>query len=136
MIRSRHGLPTLMTLLACSLASCMAMQPGTGSQPGIEDGDVFSLRAGDSVHLSNAGRLTYVALLDDSRCPSGVQCIWAGEAQIAFNWQPVGSAQQRITLTTGPGRGRWILGNHQLILQGAAPGPDPEITLALQAAVP
>lgn len=136
MTRFRHGFSIVPALMLCTLASCMATQPDSRSQPGIDDGDAFTLTPGDSVNLANEGLLTYLELVEDSRCPLDVQCIWAGEARIAFTWQPVGGDRRRLTLTTTPGHESSMLGNHRLILQDATRGQDPEISMRFETAAP
>ena len=49
------------------------------------DGKEFTLRQGDSVRLGGSGpTLHFLAVPEDSRCPSGVQCIWAGNAEASL----------------------------------------------------
>ncbi len=43
--------------------------------------------------------LTFTAVIEDSRCPTGVQCVQAGQASIALQASADGSASQELTLT-------------------------------------
>ena len=51
-------------------------------------GEVFQLRVGESaqVRLSQGSdiRITLSSVAEDSRCPTGVQCVWAGNARLAL----------------------------------------------------
>ena len=49
------------------------------------DGQEFTLHQGDSVQLAGShSTLHFLAVPEDSRCPSGVQCIWAGNARASL----------------------------------------------------
>lgn len=51
--------------------------------------------------LGDAGTLRYVAVTGDSRCPPDVQCVWAGDATVAFEWLPKGGRPEPFALHTG-----------------------------------
>ena len=42
------------------------------------------LAAGQSAEFAPGWKLHYVALTNDSRCPAGAQCAWAGEVRLAM----------------------------------------------------
>lgn len=42
----------------------------------------FSLRAGDYGIINNLGLSLKVESINDSRCPDGAECIWAGSADV------------------------------------------------------
>jgi hypothetical protein len=47
-------------------------------------GDNFSLKPGQIAAITSEGlTFRFVGVLEDSRCPQGVQCIWAGQTTIA-----------------------------------------------------
>ena len=62
------------------------------------DGTAFALVPGQTASLANGGTLRYVRLVDDSRCPPNVQCVWAGDAVIALNWVPARGAARDLQL--------------------------------------
>lgn len=80
--------------LAC-LVSCAA-----GALPGCASGDVRTATPGQPVTLQNGERialpgdaaLRYIGVTADSRCPPGMQCIRAGDADVAFELTPAGAA--------------------------------------------
>ncbi|MDX1585706.1 MAG: hypothetical protein R3222_03140 [Balneolaceae bacterium] len=46
-------------------------------------GEEFELRFGQQASLDNGElKITFKEVLEDSRCPEGVTCVWAGNAQI------------------------------------------------------
>ena len=73
-------------LIACGLlAGCTtvpaANQPSAST---IADGSDVQLGIGETARLADGSRLSYLRLVNDSRCPPGVQCVWAGDAEIAL----------------------------------------------------
>ena len=83
-----------------ALAAC-ATAPG-GSARVIGDGQSFSMRPAESVTLADHSQLRYVRLVADSRCRPDVQCIRAGDAEIALQWTPAADAAQDFSLKTPP----------------------------------
>lgn len=85
---------------AVALAACTT----TGSQPmnTVADGTSIQLAPGQFATLADDSRLDYVKLDSDSRCPPGVQCVWAGDAVIVMRWTPANAmtAQDFVLHTT------------------------------------
>jgi hypothetical protein len=81
---------SLLALVA--LAACATVRPGpSGPQPTAGFGE-----------LARAGHLTVrpLELLEDSRCPASVQCVWAGQVRIRA--EIIGSAGAEVReLTLG-----------------------------------
>ena len=83
----------------------------------------LTLRIGDKVALGDQGVLRYVRTANDSRCPVDVQCVWAGDAEVLFEFSIAPGKPQSLTLTfaqpTMPLGARWI---HLIALErGGAP---------------
>ncbi|WP_240099686.1 hypothetical protein [Thermomonas flagellata] len=90
------------------------------------------LDVGETATLDDGSRLTYLRLVNDSRCPPGVQCIWAGDAEIALRWQPARGPAQEASLHTSPLQGRataTTFGPWQVRLEDLARGDAPKATL-------
>ena len=125
-------LPAL-TLFA--LAACAATATGTrGGATGPADGDTFGMVPGATVSLPGEGTLHYARLVADSRCMPDVQCIWAGDAEVAFEWRPAGSAVDAFSLHTHKGDKSHRIGRHVVSLVELARGDAPEARLELGAA--
>lgn len=78
-------------LLALLLTAC-----GTSTEPQL--GENFEIRLGTTVEIpDDSTRVTFTDVTSDSRCPTGAQCVWAGEAVALFT---AGSNQQ-VSLTLG-----------------------------------
>ena len=63
-------------LAPLALAGCVTVYP-----PDEPADAVAYARFGETVNVGGP-RVTPVALLEDSRCPQGVQCVWAGRVRI------------------------------------------------------
>lgn len=58
---------------------------GLGLQKRVRMQQEFDLRAGRQATIKDAGlSITFVELIEDSRCPEGVDCIWAGNGEITL----------------------------------------------------
>lgn len=95
----------------------------------------FSMLPGDSTALAAGGSLRYLRIINDSRCKPDVQCIWAGDAELSFQWQKSTSAQETFSLHTNKQSGdtQRVLGSQRLALQSLA-ATTPEAQLRLEPA--
>jgi hypothetical protein len=76
-----------------------AMITGDGTTSGRAES--IELRPGQEKLLRGAGvRVKLVAVEEDSRCPEGVNCIWAGNVRVALLVKGPGRAQRRELLNT------------------------------------
>ena len=70
-------------LAAGVFASCGKVPAGPSSDP-IPVGREFTLAVGQSTLVDGSAlRLTLMAVTDDSRCPTDVQCVWEGDARVS-----------------------------------------------------
>jgi hypothetical protein len=104
----------LAVCLAIGAAGCAAKAtgiegapPATSSgcpaptNPSPKLGDRFHVRAGETAELSGDGiTLKFTRLLADSRCPTGVMCIWEGDAGIVINAGHAANAPADLELHT------------------------------------
>jgi hypothetical protein len=128
-LRSVIAIPLLL-LAACSAAATGVRVGG----PRLSDGDSFRMRPGTSVTVPGEGTLVYVKVVGDSRCKPDVQCVWAGDAEVAFEWRPTGGKADAFSLHTGKGDKSHRVGRHVLALVALARGDAPEAQLSLAAA--
>jgi hypothetical protein len=71
-------------LAAVALAACGG-RPHLPSAPPVPVGREFTLAMGQSVLVDGSGlRVTFAGVDEDSRCPSGVQCVWEGDAAVSL----------------------------------------------------
>lgn len=87
---------------------------------------VLELRLGESLELpASVGRISFEAVLEDSRCPRGVQCVWAGNARLLFRVAEGEATVGDFELDTNPERGAGFaaLPGLELRLMGLDPVP-------------
>lgn len=99
----------------------------------IEDGQAFSMHPGESVMLTDHSTLRYLRVGNDSRCPPRVQCIWAGDAEVGFEWTPANGAATAFTLHTGKDPRSRDLDGRRLTLVSLERGPAPTAQLRIDA---
>ena len=93
-------------LAACAamlvgVASCGSPLPA-GTSP-IQSARPFELRLGATGVLpSDDFSVTFTSLVGDSRCPTGVQCIWAGDGVIEVRLSTGSSNPELVRLHTMP----------------------------------
>lgn len=122
---------TLLPLALPFLAACSTV---VGADRTVPAGQPFELRPGAQVALAGGGTLRYLGLVNDSRCAPDVQCIWAGDAEIALEWTPQGAAAARFSLHTMPGKTSHALdASRTLRLMTLQRGPAPAATLQVDA---
>ena len=89
----------------------------------------FELRPGQTITITGTGsRVTFEAVVEDSRCPAGVQCIWAGNARVTLRVGPAGQ-DTTVSLNTGLEPHAVVLGKLRLELKAVTPGPQPGATI-------
>ena len=91
-------------------------------------GQPATLQPGERVALPDNASLRYLRVTADSRCPPDVQCIRAGDADVAFEFRSGAGIVHSITLNTANAPtapiGRW-----RLRLLSLGTGPSPPVTL-------
>jgi hypothetical protein len=76
---------------ACSKSSTADIQAKLGQE--------FSLAIGQNAEIpSEKMQIKFLAVTGDSRCPSGAQCIWAGEANCSMTIT-LDNREKTVTLT-------------------------------------
>ena len=104
-------------VLAAVLAGCA---PFPITAPANEE---FTLRIGQSADVDNAAlRITFIRVVSDSRCPSDVDCIWAGNGQIEIEIRTNGNTDT-VRLNTYDGARAASAGNYRIEFLALAPIP-------------
>jgi hypothetical protein len=104
---------------------CLAASCSSGpTSPTVEPVSEFVLAPGESASVSGTGlTVRFEAVVNDSRCPAGVLCITAGDAEIALTVRRAGHSADALALRTADGRNRAEVGEWTLSLTGLAPYP-------------
>lgn len=116
-------------VLACAaLAMTAACASGGGSHlpvPRAQLGEAFRLNVGQTAVLAGEPlTVRFATVLDDSRCPLGVQCVRAGEARIQVSLHAAGRDAQVVVLATDPPQPqRASYGEYDVTLVSLEPRP-------------
>ncbi len=118
--------------LGCSSTTAAGENSGARS---ISAAQTFAMKPGESVSLDGRGQLKYVGVKSDSRCPPERQCVWAGDAEVTFEWTATGAGAESFGLHTGfADKASKPVGGHKLALVSLARGANPEAQLKLDSA--
>ena len=65
---------------------CLTLQPDAFGFPPVAHLDSpFDLKVGETADINSDFQITLLNVLDDSRCPSDVTCIWEGTVSAEVN---------------------------------------------------
>lgn len=96
------------------------MEPTIPAEPGI----AFDLPVGKTAALTGNGvRITFRQVKEDSRCPTDVTCIWAGDASIELTISRNGSSDDTKILSLSPANNEARSGDIQIRFVGLTPVP-------------
>jgi hypothetical protein len=90
------GMRLLAYLLVLATAGCAAQPPPLTARAGD---DLSRARIGATVSVGGP-RVTPLAVIEDSRCPMNVRCVWAGRVRVSVRID-LGSGSQVRELTQG-----------------------------------
>lgn len=67
----------------------------------VQLGQVFQISIGQTARLSSMGLfITFKEVLEDSRCPVDVVCVWAGNAKVTLEIRRTGKVAQTLALNS------------------------------------
>lgn len=131
-------LPVLLAMIlllpaACAATDSTVKDTGVAASPPAVEGGRVTLGIGQRTQLSDGSQLSYTRLINDSRCAPDVQCVWAGDAEIALRWTPVRGSAQDIRLHTSAqgGATHTSIGDRTLTLVSLERGIAPTATLSI-----
>lgn len=120
----------LLTLLSAALVLLLGAgcpNPGGENHQHFSVNDAFTLAQGQMAHDKEDGSFSiqFDKVSADSRCPVGVECIRAGNADVVLTLKK-GNESKTVTLTTGDlGEGATMntsFGGYNIQLTGLEPG--------------
>ena len=112
-------------VLLVILTVTQTLQPAGVPQAATGSGERVAVGTGKQVSL-DSGRLIIGldAVISDSRCPAGYQCISAGEARVRI-WVEEGSGARQWRIISGPGPVRYeVSARHSLQMVSLEPKPE------------
>ena len=86
-------------MLARSIAMVMIMALAHGAATEPELGRPFEVKPAEVARIQGL-QITFEGVSEESRCPTGVQCAWAGDAAATFTLQKTPAAAVQRTLHT------------------------------------
>lgn len=112
----------LLLLLICPLA-CASNPAGQGNPQ--DAGTPVVLAPGESRRIPDTDlTISFVRVVEDSRCPTGVTCIREGDAAVLLRVDKPGIPASEMTLhTSGPGAVEQSVDNVTIRLAGVTPYP-------------
>lgn len=122
----RHRITALMIV---SLAACApsTTQGPSGTIPAviqIESGHEFEIAVGQEAQIRDTPvTLRFRGISQDSRCPSDVQCVWAGNAVAQFTLSSGVGPASEINLNTTLDPKSAVFSGYRITLVGLSPVP-------------
>lgn len=93
--------------LVFALAGCQFMNHAEAGPVEFELKQDFPLSGGQEATITGENlRLRFTDVLEDSRCPTEVECFWTGQARIAVAVAPAGRAATTVDFNTNPAPGQ------------------------------
>jgi len=115
---STRALISAVTFVAA--LGCATMEPTIPAEPGV----TFDLPVGKTASLNGDGvRITFKQVKEDSRCPTDVTCIWAGDARIELTISRSGSSDDTKILSLSAANSEARSGDLQIRFVGLTPVP-------------
>ncbi len=86
---------------------------------------VAKLPLGESVFLENGFSLKFEKVIQDSRCPTNVDCVWQGEAKVLLHLKKDAALQEEKEIKLGGNNKtiRFSYGNKEIKIYNLAPYP-------------
>ena len=110
--------------LLAAFFSIAAGETRGGGPKEVSLGESFDLGRGQQATISAEYVLiVFTAVLEDSRCPKGEQCIVAGKARVMLDVSVGGSAPASVELGTSEGHAETSVGNFEIVLEELKPYP-------------
>jgi hypothetical protein len=103
-------------VIAIVLGIVVSVSAQTGKQIAVKINSETSVDRGKL-------RISFAELIEDSRCPKGTTCVWAGEGKIKIGVKKAGSNETFVELSTMNGRNTVAFGPYQISLIDLKPRP-------------
>ena len=115
------------TILSFLFALVVWAQPC--DKKGVHLSKQFDVKVGQEVTVEGEGlKIGFASVGEDSRCPEGVNCIWAGNAKVAVKLQK-GKSTASVDLNTGVDPKRHSYMGYEVTLVDLRPYPKVDTTI-------
>jgi len=90
-------------VVALALMGCQHAKEARADDVEFHLNEAFALAGGqDAVIAGEKLRIRFDEVLEDSRCPAQVDCVWTGQARIAVVVHAAGSTPKTVAFNTNP----------------------------------
>ncbi len=114
----------VLSLGACTVTGATVGTSGPGATKIAAVDRDFELTVGQSARVDGPSlTVAFNGVTEDSRCPTGVQCIWAGNAAIAVSLTEGSGATSQATLNTTLNPHSARVSGYEISLVGVTPYP-------------
>jgi hypothetical protein len=122
--------------LATALLGCQSRQADAAPAE-YNLNEAFALDGGQQASIRGENlSLRFTGVPEDSRCPTAVDCVWMGQARIAIEVQPQGSAPTATEFNTNAAPGQNMqttkVGEFTIELQSLDPYPQTPEPIAFE----
>jgi len=87
-------------MFATAFALAVIVAGAQGAAPEREPGRPFEMKPAETVTFQGV-RVTFEGVSEESRCPTGAQCVWAGDAAAGFILEKAPESTRRTLHTNG-----------------------------------
>lgn len=110
--------------VACAGSGAAVGSNGPTASKVVAIGQDFDLAPGQTAVVDGGAlNVTFDKVAEDSRCPTGVQCVWAGNGAVALTVSTPGTAKYAVTLNTTITPKTVKAGPYEISLVGLKPYP-------------
>ncbi len=93
----------VLAVIALSLSGCQISREANADPLEFTLGEQFTLGGGqEAVSGADDLRVRFTEVLEDSRCPTEVECFWTGQARIALAVDVAGKPSATVDFNTNP----------------------------------
>ncbi|MCA1816634.1 MAG: hypothetical protein LC746_09560 [Acidobacteria bacterium] len=112
----------LLILLASVAAAQKSSDPAKERDARVKDG--FVVKVGEELRIEREGlKITFVSVKDDSRCPEGATCVWAGNARAHVSVRDAKGDCAEFDLNTNLTPKDYDFGAYKIALAELSPHP-------------
>jgi len=91
----------IVAVLALAMTACQASRKAEADPVEFALGQQFPLSGGQEATIAGENlRVRFTDVLEDSRCPTEVECFWTGQARIAAAVEPAGREATIVDFNT------------------------------------
>jgi hypothetical protein len=115
---------SLFAAIACAGTGAAVGSNSAAETKAVTMDQDFDLAPGQTAVVDGGGlTVTFVKVAEDSRCPTGVQCVWAGNGAVALEPSTQGTGKYAVTLNTTLTPHAVNAGAYEIRLVGLKPYP-------------